>query len=139
MRKIFLDANVVIDLINAGNRFHTDLLFLFSELTKQKKKLYISPTTFAITYYFLSKHIKSKSKLNEEATAFFAGFIFTREDGVIMNKVFQSDFNDLEDGLQYFSALDADIDAIITYNQHDFAKSAIPVFHPSQYISQFLL
>jgi predicted nucleic acid-binding protein len=50
MRKIFFDANLIIDLVNAGNRFHTDLLFLFSELTRQKKKLYVSPTTFAITY-----------------------------------------------------------------------------------------
>ena len=56
-----------------------------------------------------------------------------------MNKVVQSDFNDLEDALQYFSALDAGIDAIITYNQHDFINPAVPVYHPSQYISQFLL
>jgi hypothetical protein len=87
----------------------------------------------------LSKHIKNQTRLNEETRAFFAGFIFTREDSVIMNKVVQSEFNDLEDALQYFSAVDAGVDAIITYNQYDFAKSSIPVYHPSQYISQFLL
>lgn len=139
MKKIFFDANIIIDLINAGNRYHTDMLFLFSRLTAKKTKLYISPTTFAITFYFLGKHYKNKLKLNREVKDFFAAFAFTREDDVIIKKVMQSDFDDMEDTLQYFTALDAGCDVIITYNQHHFIKPAIPVYHPSQFISEFLL
>jgi predicted nucleic acid-binding protein len=139
MRKIFLDANIIIDLVNAGNKSHTDCLFLFNELVKQGLKLYVSPTTFAITYYFLNKNIKDSAKLNRAVVKLFTNFIFTREDDVIMNKVLKSSFIDLEDALQYYSALDCGADLIISYNQHDFIYSSIPVYHPLHYISEFLL
>lgn len=139
MKKIFLDANIIIDLVNYGNKRHAESLLLFSELTKQQAKMYVSPTSFAITYYFLGKAIKNPAKSNKVVIELFSHFIFTREDDVIMEKVLQSSFNDLEDALQYFSAIDAGAGIIISYNQHDFINPAIPVYHPLQYISEFIL
>lgn len=139
MRKIFLDANIIIDLVNSGNKSHTDAVFLFNELLKQKIKVYVSPTTFAITYYFLNKNIRDSVKLNKAVVKLFANFSFTREDDVIMSKVLKSSFSDLEDALQYYSALDSGADFIISHNQHDFINSSIPVYHPLQYIAEFLL
>jgi hypothetical protein len=47
-----------------------------------------------------------------------------------------SSFKDMEDALQYFSALkNANVDAILTRNTKDFKKSAIPVFLPSEWIA----
>jgi predicted nucleic acid-binding protein len=138
-KKIFFDANVIIDLINDSNDFSDASLAVFHKLRKQTKALYCSPTSFAITYYFLAKLIKDKKVLNKKAVALFSGFIFTREDAVIMEKVNKSSFTDLEDALQYFSAMDAGVDLIITKNHFDFSKSAIPVYHPLQYINEFLL
>ena len=139
MKKVFLDANIIIDLVNTGNKRHAESLLLFSELTKQKAKMYVSPTSFAITYYFLGKSIKNHAKLNEVVIELFSHFIFTREDDVIMGNVLQSSFIDLEDALQYFSAIDSGAGIIISYNQHDFINPSIPVYHPFQYISEFIL
>ena len=47
--------------------------------------------------------------------------------------------NDLEDALQYYSAEDAGVNIIITNNYFDFEHSIIPVYHPLQYINQFLI
>jgi predicted nucleic acid-binding protein len=139
MTKIFFDANILVDLINKDNNLNKPITILFSKLDKAKKKLYCSPTTFAITYYFLSKTIKDKNFLNNEIMALFSNFVFTREDAVIMDKVKKSSFADLEDALQYFSAIDSGVDVIITKNHFDFSKSKIPVYHPLQYIAEFLL
>lgn len=139
MRKIFFDANILVDLINSGNRNHRTVLFLFDQLVKQRRKLFVSPTSFAITYYFLSKNYKDLEKLNRLVIDFFSNFVFTREDDLTMEKVFKSGFTDLEDALQYYSALDAGVDAIITYNKTDFVTSEIQVFHPIQFINEFLL
>ncbi len=139
MNKIFFDANIFVDLINKENKLNKPITILFSELEKQRKKLYCSPTTFAITYYFLNKLIKDKTVLNKEVIALFSTFIFTREDAVIMAKVKKSSFIDLEDALQYYSAMDTGVDMIITKNYFDFSKSVIPVYHPLQYINEFLL
>lgn len=139
MRKIFFDANILVDLINSGNRNHRTVLFLFDQLIKQRRKLFVSPTSFAITYYFLSKNYKDLEKLNRLVIDFFSNFVFTREDNLTIEKVFKSSFTDLEDALQYYSALDAGVDAIITYNKTDFVTSEIQVYHPIQFINEFLL
>jgi predicted nucleic acid-binding protein len=138
-QKIFLDANVLIDFIYADNKFNKQTLFLFNELRRKKERLYCSPTSFSITYYFLSKALKNKKLLNKKTTDFFSYFIFTREDNLIMEKVIKSNFRDLEDALQYFSAEDSGIDIIITKNFFDYEHSVIPVYHPLEYINQFLI
>ena len=56
-----------------------------------------------------------------------------------MNKVTKSDFKDPEDALQYYSAEDSEVNIIISKNFFDFKKSLIPVYHPLQYINQFLI
>lgn len=56
-----------------------------------------------------------------------------------MEKVKTSRFKDLEDALQYYSALDSRVNLIITNNYFDFISSKLPVYHPLQYINQFLI
>ena len=138
-QKIFIDANVIIDLVNADNDLNKSVSLLFSRIINKKETLFCSPTTFAITYYFVGKKIKNNTYLNKKILKLFSLFTFTREDNVVMAKVRTSSFINLEDALQYYSALDADVDCIITKNHFDFFKSAIPVYHPLQYISEFLI
>lgn len=137
-KKIFFDANILVDLINAGNTNNKLIVFLFDTLLKRGERLYCSPTTFSITYYFLGKILKNKKLLNEKVKKTFSEFYFTREDNFIMGKVKNSKFRDLEDALQYFSAEDSGANVIITYNYYDFEYSKIPVYHPIDYINQFL-
>ena len=138
-KKIFLDANVLVDLVNVDNDLNKQIGWLFNLIMDKKEILFCSPTTFAITYYFVGKKLKDKKLLNEKAKRLFSYFTFTREDNIIMEKVKKSSFTDLEDALQYYSAMDSGVDMIITKNHFDFSKSVIPVYHPLQYISEFLL
>ena len=138
-KRIFLDANVLVDLINAANHTNSHSIYLFNQLRKNKELLYCSPVSFAITYYLWGKSIKNKRLLNKEIIEFFSDFQFTREDHLIMQKVKESRFRDLEDAVQYFSAEDADVNVIITKKIFDFEHSQIPVYHPLEYINQFLL
>ncbi len=137
--KIFFDANVLIDLINSDNEGYESALFMFNRLKKSNYIFYCSPTSFAIAYFFLNKQIKRKDRLNKITKGFFSAFIFTREDLNVMEKVLQSDFEDLEDALQYYSAMVEGVNIIITKNFFDFKNSSIPVYHPLQYINEFLV
>ncbi|RLD54644.1 MAG: PIN domain-containing protein, partial [Bacteroidetes bacterium] len=50
----------------------------------------------------------------------------------ILKKALRSDFNDFEDAIQYYSAIQlGEIDIITTRNLKDFKKSEIPVLSPS--------
>ena len=46
-------------------------------------------------------------------------------------------FPDFEDGLQYYTAIENDIDTIITRNLKDFKAAKIPVLTAKQFIEGF--
>ena len=45
-------------------------------------------------------------------------------------------FLDFEDGLQYYSAIENQIDVIITRNKKDFKKSKIPVLTAKEFLAR---
>ncbi len=48
----------------------------------------------------------------------------------------QSDFADLEDAIQYYSALAFGADIIVTRNTQDYVSARIPVLMPQEFIKQ---
>lgn len=53
----------------------------------------------------------------------------------IIGKGLSSKFNDLEDSLQYYCALERDCNILITRNGKDFKASEIPVLTPDEYLN----
>ena len=54
--------------------------------------------------------------------------------GLVIDRVLQSDFADLEDGMQYYSALAANAELILTRNKKDYTLSNIPVLSPTEFL-----
>ena len=46
-----------------------------------------------------------------------------------------SAFDDYEDALQYYSALNKKVDVIVTRNKKDFAHSKLPVLSPDEFLN----
>jgi predicted nucleic acid-binding protein len=134
MKKLLIDTNIVIDLLAKREPHYTDSARLFSLADKKQVKLTISSLTFANTHYTLmkvknsneSKSILRKLKLLVDVLAL--------DDKVIGLALNDTDFEDFEDGMQYFSAIEDGIDIIITRNLKDFKKSILPVMTPGQYL-----
>lgn len=137
MKNVFLDTNVIIDLLDRDSRFHLVAKEAVDICLKNFRKPLLSPVTFAITFYFLEKFYKDKRALKKLVTEIFADYKFTVCDETIMKSVFNSQFTDLEDALQYFSALKSNADVILTFNVHDFIQPKIPVIHPLEFISYY--
>ena len=57
-------------------------------------------------------------------------------DDSIIHKALESDFNDFEDAIQYFTAIENNMDCIITRNVNDYKKSIIPVYTPTELLKQ---
>ena len=77
-------------------------------------------------------------KVRELLLEFFSEFNFTTENHVVMQKVLQSDFSDLEDALQYYSAVDSNIKVIVSKNKKDFTTAkGIAVFHPQEFVESY--
>lgn len=54
----------------------------------------------------------------------------------VIDSMLQSDFADLEDAIQYYSALAFGADIIVTRNTQDYVSARIPVLMPQEFIKQ---
>ena len=63
MKKVFLDTNVVIDLLDKREPFYREAVSLFTLAYNKKITLYISALTFATASYLLRKHGKTEMRL----------------------------------------------------------------------------
>jgi predicted nucleic acid-binding protein len=120
MKRVFLDANVVVDFIDASSRFHTSTVEMIKILRKKEIELFISPTTFVIVNHLLYKFLKNRALANQKLISLSDFFKYANTDQLVMDKVVSSGFNDLEDALQYFSAKSVNANFIITHNNKDF-------------------
>lgn len=133
MENVFVDTNIIIDLLAKREPFYKDAQELFTLSDKKIIQLYISSLSFANAYYSIIKHHKEI-----DAKKYLAKFkvlikVLPLDDKAI-ELALASNFNDFEDGLQYYIAIANDSDIIITRNKKDFKNSEIPVLTAGEYI-----
>jgi len=135
MENIFVDTNIIIDLLAKREPFYKDAQDLFTLSDKKEIQLCISSLSFANTYYSIVKHHKDIDARKYLAKFKFLVKVLPLEDKAI-ELALASNFNDFEDGLQYFVAMDNESDIIITRNKKDFKNSKIPVMTAGEYITK---
>ena len=134
MKKILIDTNIVIDLLSKRKWFYDDAAALFSQADKKELNLNISSLTFANTNYIISKLKSAK-----EARAILRKFkvlveILSLNDKITELALSDESFRNFEDGLQYYSAIENEIDLIITRNKKDFKNAKLPVLTAKEYL-----
>lgn len=133
MKRLFLDTNVILDLLAERDLFYEPIARLVTLADQQKLKLFTSPISFTTVEYVLAKSESRKSaiaKLRRFSIICKVGD--TNQETV--DKSLNSDFSDFEDAMQYFCALQAECDVIISRNASDFKKSSIPVMTADEFL-----
>jgi len=133
--KLFVDTNIVIDLLQKREEFFEEAQELFTLADKKKVKLFISSLTIANTHFLLSKHYNSN-----DARKILAKFKVLVEvlplDDKIIELALTSDLKDFEDAIQFYTAIENDTDIIITRNKRDFKKQRIPILTAKEYLNR---
>ncbi len=136
MSKLLVDTNIVIDLLSKRAGFYDEAADLFSRADKKELKLTISSLTFANTNYILSK-LKSTKEAREILRKFKVLVeLLSLDDKITELALSDNTFPDFEDGLQYYSAIENQIDVIITRNKKDFKNSKIPVLTAKEFLAR---
>ena len=133
MTKLFLDTNIVMDLLGQRDPFCQDAMRLFAMSYKKKVQLWVSPMTYATVSYLLRKHgsegvkilLSNFRQLSRVATA----------NERTIDDSLAAQFNDFEDAMQYYCAIKAKVDAIITRNGKDFSNSKLPVMTAGEFLA----
>ena len=134
MMKVFLDTNIVIDLLDKREPFYIDAVKLFTLAYQKKITLFVSPMTYATASYLLRKH--GKEGMRKLLNNFRQLSQITTADERVVDAALASSFDDYEDALQYYSALTRNVDVIVTRNKKDFTSVSIPVLSPAELLKQ---
>lgn len=133
MENVFVGTNIIIDLLAKREPFYKDAQDLFTLSDKKVIQLYISSLSFANAYYAIVKHHKEIDAKKIIAKFKILVKVLPLDDKAI-ELALASDFNDFEEGLQYFIAIENESDIIITRNKKDFKNSKIPIMTAAEYI-----
>ena len=134
MEKIFVDANIVMDLLEKREEFYQEAQELFTLSDKKNVKLYVSALTLANVHFLLFKHLKM------EARKVLAKFKVLVEvlavDDKIIDLSLTSDLKDFEDAIQYYTAIENEMDIIITRNKKDFKNVNLPILTAKEFLNR---
>ena len=134
MNKLLIDTNIVLDLLAKRELFHESAAQIFSLADKHKLKLTVSSLTFANTNYVLTR-LKSAKEARDILRKFkILVRVLSLSDKIVDLALNDDDFADFEDGLQYYTAIENNQDALITRNLKDFKAAKIPVMTAEEYL-----
>ena len=136
MRNLFLDTNILVDLLADRKPFSKFALEIFTAAENKQVFLYTSSHSIATTYYLLKKFIEDKS-LREAISSLIEFVKVIPIDSIIINKGLKSKQRDFEEALQIFAASSIQrMDCIVTRNIKDFKGSEILVLSPDEICAQ---
>lgn len=131
--KVFVDSDVILDVILVREEFIFSQKLLDLLLTK-KIAMLTSPIVFTNSYYIIRK-LKGKDKallaLKKMRKLFRVCILNERT----IDKALKSDFKDFEDAIQYYSALDAKVNYLVTRNKSDYSVGGALIVSPQELLA----
>jgi predicted nucleic acid-binding protein len=134
MDKIFIDSDVILDLLIRRKDFFKESSKIFNLIEQKKVKAYTSPLIIANIYFILNK-LKNKNFAKKNIIKIRSLLSITEINQKTIDQAIISSFKDFEDAIQYYSAVLTDLDYLITRNKKDYKRVNIIVFTPKEYLA----
>ena len=134
--KLFLDTNVLIDLVANRKPWVESVLMIF-ELANQHKVRLIAADCSFINIVYICRKIVSVDDLYKTLIDLQNYVNVTYVGSDILNQSLRSQWRDFEDCVQNLVAVREHADFIITRNVKDFKDTVIPVLSPSEFLDYF--
>ena len=137
MKKIFIDANVIISVFNREYPLYIYSARILSLAGGKKFELYTSQLCLAITFYFSSKKSGITAAKKKIQSLLEHIKITSIDDSITRAAASDPRINDFEDGMEYYSAVNASCTTIITEDIEDFYFSEIEVLNCSRFLTRY--
>lgn len=135
MKRVFVDANIVIDLLCERYPWFPNVMRIFNMADIGQIELYCSAISLGTANYLMETHKMSTQDIFYTIDLLCQICTPTKVDFSVVKQALNSDFTDFEDALQYYSAKTVNADCIVTRNKKDFSTSEIPVYTLDEFIS----
>ena len=133
MEKVFVDTDIILDLLSNREPFYIYAANLFSMADKNEIKVFVSSLAFANLNYILSKQY-SAAQAKKLLLKFKTLVTVLPVNDKVLDLALSSNFKDFEDGIQYFAAIENNLQIILTRNLKDYKTAEIAVMTAEQYV-----
>ncbi len=137
--KIFLDANILVSVLNKEYPLFTYTSRILSLADKRGFTLFTSPVCLVIAFYFAEKKYKSIVAKKKIGILCEHINIAAANKSTVLQSLQNPAVNDFEDGLEYYSAIENKCDCIITEDMDDFYFSKIEIVSSESFFEKYLL
>jgi len=131
--KLFVDTNVLLDVLGCREPHVADASAVWSRIERGIHEGYISAISFNNVYYILRRSAGRKAA-REAVKLLRDTFRIVPLDEQTIHRAIDADIPDFEDAVQFFSAIHAQADCIITRNVQDFPGETIPAMSPDEFL-----
>ena len=136
MMKVFIDTNILIDFLAAREPFAEEAMALFQLADNDEIELMVSDLTIINTTYILRRMHYGLSEIYDSLDNIRPLLTITSMGATVVDRCLQHRSDDFEDEMQYFSAIDANADYIITRNKKDFDFGDSAVMTPQEFFKE---
>ena len=136
--KIFLDANILVAVLNKEYPLFTYAARIVSLADTREFTVYTSPVCLAIAFYFAEK--KYRSKAAKQKIALLCDHLKIADAGATaVKKCLENPaVKDFEDGIEYYAAVESGCECIITEDTGDFYFSKIEVLNSHDFFLKYM-
>lgn len=135
--KVFVDTNVLLDVIAKREPFYADSATIWTLSETGRIEGLVSAITFTNLFYVVRKLADAKTA-RRVMILLRESFTPTPCDASVLNLAIDSDFKDFEDAVQYYSAVQANADCMVSRNPNDFPRGAdCPILTPSEFLTTY--
>lgn len=136
MMKVFIDTNIFLDILFRREQFVDDALCIFDMAVDDKIELLISDLSIANIKYITRKEI-AVDQFYEIIQTFRPIFTIVPLGAGVIDSAIDLKAYDFEDALQYFSAVQAGADCLVTRNIKDFGFAKMEVMDSKSFLSKY--
>jgi predicted nucleic acid-binding protein len=133
MIKLFVDSDIILDLLAQREPHYIHAARLFTLINQNKISAYTSPLIFANLHYLLKKQTTNSVALKSLRKLKTLINILPIDERVIEQSL-NSVFNDFEDAIQYYTAINNGITLLITRNKIDYKRSKIDILTAEEFL-----
>jgi len=134
LKAVLCDINFILDIFLKREPFYHPAAKLFKKIEDKDLKGYLCALSFPTLFYLLSKEL-SREKAIKTLEKIRIVFSIASVDQKVIDLSLASDFKDFEDAVQYYSAVQAKADCLITRNKDDYIDDKIPVLTPEEFLA----
>ena len=135
--KPFVDTNILLDVLGERQPFYARSAAIWDLAERGHVDGLVAAISFTNVFYIMRKWGNTDTA-REAVVLVRDAFTTTPCTAQVIEQAIDSELRDFEDAVQYFSALHADADCIITRNPGDFPRRpVIPVLSPEEFLAEW--